>query len=739
MLDRLRSALADRYAIEREIGSGGMATVYLAHDIKHDRKVALKVMRPELSAILGGERFLREIRIAAKLNHPHILALHDSGETDGFLYYVMPHVEGESLRAKIDREKQLSIDEAVSLTRQVASALHYAHQQGVIHRDIKPENILLHRGEAVVADFGIALAVTVAGGERLTETGLSLGTPEYMSPEQASSSGGLDARTDIYSLGAVLYEMVTGEPPQTGATVQAVIAKLLSERPTQPSVVRDSVPEAMDRAIMKALAKVPADRFATARGFADALTAEDVGGSAGRGRSIAVLPFANLSADPDQEYFADGITEEIINALTQLEDLRVAARTSSFSFKGKSPEIAEVGEKLKVETVLEGSVRKAGNRLRITAQLVDVDDGYHVWSEQYDRELDDVFAVQEDIARVIADRLRLSVANRAAPLVKPPTDNIVAYTLYIKGRFLQRQHGEGPGKSLEYFRQALALDPDFALAHAGLADAYVLLGVMGLLPPKQVMPEAKQAATRALEIDDTLADAHVALAWVSMQWDYDSESAKQHFLRALELDPRHAEAHSRYAVYLLSARGPSEAALMEARKGVELDPLAEPAHSWLGLSLSVSRQLDEAITRLKHASELDPTSFHPHHLLSEAYRLNSMYPEAIASAETAMALAGRNPWSLGVLGLTHAAAGNLTEANAILGELLECSRRENVSWIFLAALYAALGRKDEAFAALDRAYEERDGLITVLKFWPHFDPVRDDPRFDELLERVGYW
>jgi tetratricopeptide (TPR) repeat protein len=368
-----------------------------------------------------------------------------------------------------------------------------------------------------------------------------------------------------------------------------------------------------------------------------------------------------------------------------------------------------------------------------------VADGYHVWSEQYDRAMDDVFAVQEDIARAIAGRLQVGLAAKEAPLVRLPTEDVVAYNLYIKGRVLQRQHGEGPRKALEYFEQALALDPDFALAHTGMADAYVLLDIMGFAPPKQVMPKAKQAAQRALEIDDTLAEAHVALASVSMEWDYDGESTERHLLRAIELNPHLAEAHSRYALYLLSARGPSEAALLEARKGVELDPLAEPAHSWLGLSLWVCRRFDEAITQLQHAVELDPTSFHPHHLLSTAYLLNCMYPEAIAAAETAMALAGRHPWSLWVLGAAHAAAGSRTEANTILNDLVERSRREYIPWTILATLHAALGCKDEAFAALDRAYQERDGLIVVLKFWPSLDPLRDDPRFDKLLERVGYW
>jgi serine/threonine-protein kinase len=402
--DRLEAALAGRYTIERELGAGGMATVYLARDPKHDRQVALKVMRPELSAVLGVDRFVREIRIAAKLNHPRVLALHDSGEADGFLYFVMPYVEGESLRAKIDREKQLSIDEAVTLTRQVASALDYAHQQGVIHRDIKPENILLHRGEAVVADFGIALAVTAAGGERLTETGLALGTPQYMSPEQAMGDRELDGRSDIYSLGAVLYEMVTGEPPQGGATVQAVIAKLLIERPTPPRVVRDNVPEAIDRAIMKALAKVPADRFDSALEFAAALTAKaadpehDV-------KSIVVLPFANLSPDPENDYFSDGLTEEIIADLSKLQSLRVTSRNSAMQLKGTDKNTKTIGRELNVRYVLEGTVRKAGDRLRITAQLIDAGNDAHLWAEKYDGVLEDVFDMQEQVSGSIVQAL----------------------------------------------------------------------------------------------------------------------------------------------------------------------------------------------------------------------------------------------------------------------------------------------------------------------------------------------
>jgi serine/threonine protein kinase len=504
-LEHLQAALSDRYAIERELGSGGMAMVYLSRDRKHERQVALKVMRPELSAILGGERFLREIRIAAKLNHPHILALHDSGEADGFLYYVMPYVEGESLRSKIDREKQLSIDEAVTLTRQVASALDYAHQQGVIHRDIKPENILLHRGEAVVADFGIALAITAAGGDRLTETGLSLGTPAYMSPEQATGAGELDARADVYSLGAVLYEMVTGEPPQTGATVQAVIARLLSERPAKPRVLRDSVPEAMDRAIMKALAKVPADRFPSAAEFATALTAE-VAETEDEVKSIVVLPFENLSPDPDNEYFVDGLTEEIITDLSQVSRLHVVSRTSTMMFKGARKSIQAIAQEVGVRYALEGTVRKAGNSLRITAQLIDTSCDAHVWAGKFSGSLDDVFDIQERVSREIVDALKVRLTpDEERRMVQRPIDNVDAYYSYL--RAIEQIHGFRP--RLQELKDRVGTQRVNATEAAELLME--LVGVVGFEPefleqsPKRVVVKPGRCpvyeAGRALGMD----------------------------------------------------------------------------------------------------------------------------------------------------------------------------------------------------------------------------------------------
>jgi serine/threonine-protein kinase len=413
-LARLQAVLADRYTIERELGRGGMAIVFLADDIKHHRQVAIKVLTPELGAALGRERFLREIATAAGLNHPHILPLHDSGEADGFLYYVIPYVEGQSLRERLDRERQLQVDDALQIAREVADALNYAHSRNVLHRDIKPENILLSAGHALVTDFGIARAINASGSGQLTEVGTLVGTPAYMSPEQIDGSQYIDGRADIYSLGCVLFEMLVGEPPFKGSTLTAVIANRLGAPAPSPREVRESVPEAVDAAVRKAMATLPADRFSTAAQFAEELgsvRASEPAPATVPDRSIAVLPFKNQSSDPEAEYFSDGIAEEIINALTQLPGLQVAARTSSFAFKGKDADIATVGAKLKVATVLDGSVRKAGNRVRITAQLVNVSDGYYLWSERYDSELDDVFAIQDHIARAIAQRFEVMLAS----------------------------------------------------------------------------------------------------------------------------------------------------------------------------------------------------------------------------------------------------------------------------------------------------------------------------------------
>jgi len=473
-------------------------------------------------------------------------------------------------------------------------------------------------------------------------------------------------------------------------------------------------------------------------------TAAPVGVSAREQQtSIAVLPFLDMSPEHDQEYFSDGMTEEIINALTQLQELRVAARTSCFAFKGKPLDIGEVGAKLNVSTVLEGSVRKAGNRLRITAQLVNVDDGYHLWSERYDREMEDVFAIQDDIARSIAGRLQSSLAVGAGErLVEPPTESIEAYDLYLKGRFLVNRlvevKGEGPRQGIDLFQEALALDPRYALAYAGTADAYSHLGNTGVLPNNEALPKAKEAAMRALELDDTLAETHCALGWILMNYDYDWPGAERHFRRAIELAPSSTDAHLRYSDYLLWVEGRSDEAVAEARRGVELEPTSVTANTWLGRHLCRVGRYEEAIAQLRRAVELDPSHWHAYLSLTEAYRLSSMYAEAIAAVETAIALAGPHPWNLTHLAMAYAASGKTGKADAIYDELLARTRHEHMQSSLLVAISAALGRIDEAFDWLNRAYDERDNLLVTLEVLRFWDPLRDDPRFQDLLRCMNF-
>src|SRR3954469_607911 len=460
-----------------------MASVYLAEDLKHGRKVALKVLLP------GGhgqgyapQRFLREIRIAARLSHPQILPVHDSGECDGLLYFVMPYAGCESLRDRLQREGQLPIDAALRITRAVGAALGYAHRHYVIHRDIKPENILLQEGEPVVADFGVATAMSAAGGDNvyITDRGFAVGTPAYMSPEQASAERDLDGRSDLYSLACVLYEMLAGQPPFAGSSARATMARHAIETPVSIRSLRPTIPLSVELALHRALAKSPAERFATMAEFCDALvaparTTTPLTGVTDR-RSIAVLPFVNSSADPENEYFSDGMTDELITALSKVEGLRVASRTSVFAFKNAREDVRTIGAHLNVSAVLEGTVRKAGNRLRITVQLTSVADGRTLWSERFDREIADVFAIQDEIAQTIVRTLRTTLLGdigTATPVRY--TENVKAYNLYLKGRFWWNRRTQADiAEGLRYFEQAIAEDPRYALAYTGLADSYAL-------------------------------------------------------------------------------------------------------------------------------------------------------------------------------------------------------------------------------------------------------------------------
>jgi eukaryotic-like serine/threonine-protein kinase len=746
---QLESGLAGRYHLERELGQGGMAVVFLAQDLRHDRKVALKVLRPDLSASIGAERFLREIKLAAGLNHPHILPVYDSGRApatagDGdLLFYVMPNMEGRSLRERLQRERQLPLAEALAITREVASALDYAHRHQVVHRDIKPENILLHEGSAMVADFGIGKALSAGGS--LTQTGMVVGTPTYMSPEQASGDAELDGRTDLYSLACVLFEMLTGEPPFTGATPQAVIAKRFVSPIPKVRVTRD-VPEAVDDVLTRTLARTPADRFPTASQFLEALRQVNGFGSgaqatvaAGRtaspAKAIAVLPLANMSADPENEYFSDGMTEEIINALAKVPGMQGASRTSSFAFKGKEVDVRQIGEKLAVSSVLEGSVRKVGNRVRITAQLINVADGYHLWSETYDRQLEDVFAIQDEISRAIVDALKLRLGSDADTLVAP-TRNIEAYTLYLKGRFFFNKFTEpGLRKGLDFFQQSLLQDPGYARSYAGIADCWTQLADDWVVPD-DAYPRAKAAATRALQQDPDLAEAITSVGKVLCWYEWDFGGAERQLRRAVALNGNYAEAHWAFGSVLPTVGHLAEG-VEELRKALILDPLYPEYSRWLGRFLVFAGDYAGAIEQSRRTIDLS-ADYSPSYL-----DIGSAYLE-LGDAETALQWFRRGQGlessvrsydALIVRAL--APLGRRDEADEILSRLEEESRQHYVRSEIMAMGYAAVGELDRAFACLERAFQVRSAGLIYLHVDPGYTLLRTDPRFRQLVERIG--
>ncbi len=741
---RLEPALAGRYSLGRELGEGGMAVVFLAHDLRHDREVALKVLRPEVSAEIGAERFLLEIKLAASLTHPHILPVFDSGDADGLLFYVMPSMEGRSLRERLDRERQLSLAESLRIAREVASALDYAHRHNVVHRDIKPENILLHDGAAMVADFGIG-KVLAGGGRSLTQTGLAVGTPAYMSPEQSAGELSTDGRSDLYSLGCVLYEMLTGEPPFTGVSAQAIIAKRFVSPIPKVRTTRD-VPEAVDAAVSRALARTPVDRYPTAADFAEALRGISAPGGTGAQRTgsdahrtapkaIAVLPFTNMSADPENEYFADGMTEEIINALGKLPGIHVASRTSSFAFKGKEVDVREIGEKLGVSTVLEGSVRKIGNRIRLTAQLINVESGYHLWNETYDRQLEDVFAVQDDISRAIVAALTLRLGSDQGQVIAP-TKNLEAYTLYLKGRFFFAKLSEPAlRRSLDLFQQALLQDPALARAYAGIADAWCNLAD-DWVAPDDAYPRAKGAAERALQREPELAEAITSLGKVLGWHEWKFADAEVQLARAVALAPNYAEAHYVHGTMLPSV-GRLHDAIDTMRKALVLDPLSVHYSEWLARFLLYDGDNDAAIAQGERTMEMDEICHRAQHYVGSAHLAKGDAQSALMWYRRAQSLE-RAPRAWDALIVRALAAlGQRDEAAAILARLEEESHRQYLRGEIIAIGYAAMGDLDKAFASLERAYQARSAGLLYLKLDPGYGPLRGDPRYDDLVKRVG--
>ncbi len=750
-LERITAALAARYKVQRELGQGGMAKVYLAHDLKYERPVAVKVLLSELSESVGPTRFLHEIQIAARLRHPHILPLYDSDETDGFLYYVMPYVEGESLRDRLTRERQLPVADALQIAREVADALSYAHKSGVIHRDIKPGNILLDAGHAVVADFGIARAIGVASSSALTGPRQVIGTPAYMSPEQIEGSDYLDGRSDVYSLGCVLFEMLVGEQPFSGNTLEAVIARRIQTPSPSSRTFRELVPEAVDDAVRKAMASLPADRFKTAALFAEALgtpatVAIAVGAAqamvhevVAASKSVAVLPFENMSTDPENEYFSDGITDDIIAQLSKISALKVISRTSSMQYKKTTKKITAIAEELGVGSILEGSVRRAGQRVRIVVHLVDPKTEKHLWGDTFDRQLSDIFEVQSEVAQQITGALSVALSPEEKSRVeKKATGDADAYNLYLLGRFhANKWSAADVQKGIEFYQQAIAKDPGYAVAYAGLADAYELLSIgFGSKPPAEYLAQAKAMALKALEMDDSLAEAHTSLAYARWLGDLDWSGAEREFKRALELKGSYVMAHEWYAEYL-AALGRHDEALAEAKRAQQLDPLSVPVNRAVGWILYFGRRYDQSIEELRKTLGMDASFLGARLVLWWVYIAKGEYDEAITDIRKEIDAGGMRTVKKLMLAFACAAAGNREEAGGILWELESKLAEENRLALLTALVSTAMDAKDQAFEQLERAYQFREPGLLFLRVAPWADPLRSDRRYAALLEKLG--
>jgi serine/threonine protein kinase/tetratricopeptide (TPR) repeat protein len=771
----IQSALAGRYVLERELGRGGMATVYLAVDRKHGRQVALKVLRPEIAQSLGAERFLREIEIVSQLQHPHILGLHDSGRIDWGpgtpgLYYAMPYVEGESLRGRLERETQLSVDQALHIAQEVADALEYAHRHGVVHRDIKPENILLSGDHAIVADFGIAKAVTAAGGSKLTETGLALGTPYYMSPESAAGMDRVDGRSDIYALGCVLYEMLAGQPPFVGPTAQAILARHSVDPVPSLHTVRRTVPSGVEWAITKAMAKVPSDRFATAADFANALAHPErvpvgqlgrtpkmraavvagalvvlvglgVAYAMSRGgpriHSLAVLPVENLTGDTTQVYLADGMTDQFFTDLAQVKALKVISR-ASVAVSQQTPQTAQqVARALQVDAVLTGSLRRTGDSLRLSVQLISMRDGQALWATSYDRAARDIPRVHSEAARAMLQHTGIeATAEERVRLGAARTVDPGAFALYTRGRYSWNKRDPVALKKAQgFFIQAIDIDPTYAAAYAGLADTYNQLGYGLNLPPWEAFPKAKKAASDALQQDSSNAEAHVALGYATMYYDWDWTGAERDFRTAVALNPSWATAHEEYSLFLL-AMGRFDEAESEVQQAVRLDPLSAPIAGQAGWVSHYRGRQAEAAARLEAAVAMDSVNSVWHFQLGRVYQAQGRYPDALK--EYGLARNSGSVTGIGAMGNLEGILGNRAQARKALAALDSMGKAgKYVSPYVVALVYTGLGDKDAAFVWLNKAVDERTHWLVWLNRDPRWIPLRSDPRFRELGRRVG--
>jgi serine/threonine protein kinase len=791
---RMIDKILGHYRVLEKIGAGGMGVVYRAHDERLDRDIALKVLPTgALADDSARRRFRKEAQLLAKLTHPNIAMIFDFDTQDGVDFLAMEYVAGQSLAQKLN-EGVMTEKEAVKLGAQVAKALEEAHEQGIVHRDLNPRNILVTpKGQAKVLDFGLARLLRAPSATEATqsfaETESIAGTLPYMAPEQLRGES-LDGRTDIYAMGCTFYEMAAGRRPFTEDSAPRLTDEILHQTAVSPRALNSRVSSQFETIILKCLEKNPEDRYQSAQelsidlrrlgtqssaaavavaqtkpsrkqarrlrmaigafagvlSLAALLIALNVGGMRDRLlgktgaqhiRSLAVLPLENLSHDASQEYFADGMTEQLITDLAQISALKVISRTSVMQYKGVHKPLPQIAQELGVDAVVEGSMQRSGDRVRITAQLIDARADQHLWARSYERDLRDVLALQDEVAGAIANELKIELASQGQPRPASRPVDPQAYEAYLKGRYYSSKRTEKDVKeSVGYFQQAIDKDPNYAPAYSGMADAYALLGYRGELPSKEALSRGKAAALKALELDDSLAEAHASLAFIAETLEWDWPTAEREYKRALELNPGYATAHNWYAGYLMYLSR-FEEGITEAKRARELDPLSLAINNALGGRLLLAGRETEAVEQIQKTLEMDPNFAPAHNQLGWAYLTQGRHEEAIAEFQKGVALSGSDPDESVDLGYAYAVAGKKDEAKRILATLKKKREHGFVSAASLGIISGALGDKDEAFAWLEKAYEVRDPQLTYLKVGPKFTPLRSDTRYQDLLRRMG--